>query len=197
VAAAWSGSATAAPPPSGAELVLAHSPGELPAGCTTLDDALALVLPAGSGVQVDLKTPGAESAVAEALRRNDAIERVLVSSFHPGSLRALRALVPELALGLTDPGDRHGLSARRPFSALVGPGLRAALATRIARMLRRAQANVAVLHYQVVSAAVIARCRDLDVPVLAWTALSAEELRRLDELGVDGVIVDDPRILQG
>jgi glycerophosphoryl diester phosphodiesterase len=184
----------------GGELVLAHSLGELPAARATLDDALALVVRTGGGVQVDLKTPGAEAAVADALRRHDAVERALVSSFHPGSLRALRALAPELALGLTYPADRHGLSTRRPFSALVGPALaalRTALALRIARLLRRARANVAVLHYQVASPAVIARCHALDVPALAWTVLSAEELRRLDELGVDGVIVDDPGIFQG
>lgn len=138
--------------------------------------------------------------MAAALRRHDAVERTLVSSFHAGSLRALRALEAELALGLTYPADSHGLSTRRVVSALVGPGLaalRASLAARIGRMLRRAQANVAVLHWQVVSRAALARCHALDVPVLAWTVPSAEELRRLDELGVDGAIVDDPRISQG
>jgi glycerophosphoryl diester phosphodiesterase len=86
------------------------------------------------------------------------------------------------------------------LSALVGPGLaamRAVLAARIGRMLRQAHANVAVLHWQVVSGAVVTRCHALDVPVLAWTVLSADGARRLDELGVDGVIVDDPRIFEG
>jgi glycerophosphoryl diester phosphodiesterase len=184
----------------GGELLLAHSLEELPAERATLDDAMALVAPTGRGVQVDLKTPGSEAPVAAALRRHDAVGRTLVSSFHPGSLRALRMLAPGLSLGLTYPADRHGLSTRRVVSALVRPGLaalRAALAARIGRMLRRAHANVAVLHRQVVSQAVITRCHALDVPVLAWTVLSAEEARRLGELGLDGVIVDDPHILQG
>ena len=64
-------------------------------------------------------------------------------------------------------------------------------------MLARAQASAAVLHLQVVSRAVVRRCHALGVPVLAWTALSVQEVERLDELGVDGVVADDPGIFQG
>jgi glycerophosphoryl diester phosphodiesterase len=107
-------------------LVLAHSAAELPSERATLDEALAVLAPAGTGIQVDLKTPGVEAAVADALRRHGVLDRALVSSFHPGSLRALK-----------------GLAGAR------------------------------------------------------WTVPSAEQVRRLDELGVDGVIVDDPRIRPG
>jgi glycerophosphoryl diester phosphodiesterase len=64
-------------------------------------------------------------------------------------------------------------------------------------MLAAARANAAVLHLQVVTESVVRSCHALDVPVLAWTALTAEQVRRLDRLGVDGVIADDPRILSG
>ena len=64
-------------------------------------------------------------------------------------------------------------------------------------MLGRAQATAAVLHWQVISRAVVERCHALGMPVLAWTVATPEQVRRLDELGVDGVIADDPRIFQG
>ena len=73
-------------------LVLAHSAAELPSERATLDEALAVLAPAGTGIQVDLKTPGVEAAVADALRRHGVLDRALVSSFHPGSLRALKGL---------------------------------------------------------------------------------------------------------
>jgi glycerophosphoryl diester phosphodiesterase len=85
------------------------------------------------------------------------------------------------------------------LARLVGPGLalmRSVLAGRIERMLSAADANVAVLHLQVVDAAVVRRCHALGVPVLGWTALTVEQVRELDRLGVDGVIADDPRILE-
>jgi glycerophosphoryl diester phosphodiesterase len=181
-------------------LVLAHSPEELPREPATLDEALAFLAPTGRGIHVDLKAAGTEAAIVEALRRHHVLERSLVSTFWPRSLRVLRELEPELARGLTYPEDRHGLSARRILGGLVGPGLvalRSVLALRIPRMLAAASANVAVLHVQVVSEAVVRRCHALDVPVLAWTALTAEQVRRLDQLDVDGVIADDPRILAG
>jgi glycerophosphoryl diester phosphodiesterase len=181
-------------------LLLAHSPEELPREPATLDEALAFLAPTGRGIQVDLKAAGTEAALVDALRRHDVVERSLVSTFWPRSLRVLLELEPELARGLTYPEDRHGLSARRILAGLVGPGLaalRSVLALRIPRMLAAASANVAVLHVQVVSEAVVRRCHALDVPVLAWTALAAEQVGRLDRLGVDGVIADDPRIFAG
>jgi glycerophosphoryl diester phosphodiesterase len=63
-------------------------------------------------------------------------------------------------------------------------------------MLAAAEANIAVLHVQVVNPAVVRRCHALGVPVLAWTAQTAEEVRRLDGFGVDGVIADDPRLFE-
>jgi glycerophosphoryl diester phosphodiesterase len=178
-------------------LVLAHSPDELPRDPATLDEALAFLAPTGRGIHVDLKAAGTEAAIVDALRRHDVVERSLVSTFWPQSLRVLRELEPELARGLTYPEDRHGLSTRRVLSGLVGPGLvamRSVLALRIGRMLAAASANVAVLHLQVVSAAVVRRCQALDVPVVAWTALTSDQVRELDRLGVDGVVADDPRI---
>jgi glycerophosphoryl diester phosphodiesterase len=61
-------------------------------------------------------------------------------------------------------------------------------------LLAGARAGVAVLHWQVVSEAVVTRCRALGAPVLAWTVDDPGVLRRLDELGVDGVITNDPGI---
>jgi len=181
-------------------LVLAHSPDELPGEPATLDEALAFLAPTGRGIQVDLKAAGIEAAIVDALRRHDVVERSVVSTFWPQSLRALRGLEPEVARGLTYPEDRHGLSTRGILAGLVRPGLaamRSVLALRLPRMLAAASANVAVLHLQVVTDSVVDRCHALDVPVLAWTALTSEQVRRLDRLGVDGVIADDPRILAG
>jgi len=75
--------------------------------------------------------------------------------------------------------------------------MRALLAARIERMLSAALATAAVLHLDVVTPKVVQRCHELDAPVLAWTALTAEEVTRLDGLGVDGVVADDPGIFAG
>jgi glycerophosphoryl diester phosphodiesterase len=181
-------------------LVLAHSQAEVPSELATLDEALAFLAPSGCGIQLDLKARDAEPRIAEALRRHDLVGRSVVSSFRPASLRALHGLEPGLRLGLTYPEDRHGLSRRRLLAPVIGSALaamRAALALRIGGMLSAAQATAAMLHWQVVSRGVVERCHALGAPVLAWTVDSPEQVRRLDDLGVDGVIADDPRIFDG
>jgi glycerophosphoryl diester phosphodiesterase len=178
-------------------LVLAHSPDEVPSEPATLDEALAFLAGTPAGGQLDLKTAGAEARLVEAVRRHGLLERAVVSTFRPASLRALQALEPDLCRGLTYPEDRFGLSRIKP---LVGPGLtamRSVLPRRIGRMLAAAGANAAMLLWQVVTRAVVERCHAVDTAVFAWTVLDPGQVLRLDELGVDGVIVDDPRIFQG
>jgi glycerophosphoryl diester phosphodiesterase len=183
----------------GGTLVLVH---DLPAGpapgLPTLDQALAFLAATKAGVHLDLKAAGAEEAVAEALRRHGLVERTVVSSFRPETLRALAAVEPGVRLGLTYPEDRRGLGQRRAVAPLVGPALaamRAALPFRLPRLLVRAGASAAMLHFAVVGRAVIERCHSLGVPVLVWTVDERAWVARLQALGVDGVITNNPRIL--
>ncbi len=181
-------------------LVLAHSEAEVPAELATLDEALAFLAPGRVGIQLDLKARGAEQAVVDALRTRGLVERTVVSSFRPASLRTLHALEPGLRLGLTYPEDRYGVSGRRALAPFVSTALRAMRGTlprRIGWMLGAAEATAAMLHLEVVSKSAVDRCHAVEAPVLAWTVASRDEVRRLDELGVDGVIADDPTIFQG
>jgi glycerophosphoryl diester phosphodiesterase len=181
-------------------LVLAHSPAEVPAEPTTLDEALDFLAPGTCGIQLDLKAPGAEASLLEAVRAHGMVDRTVVSSFRSSSLRTLHALEPALRLGLTYPEDRLRLAGRRPVQPFVGAALRAmraVLAARVGWMLAAAEATTAMLHWQVVSKPVVDRCHAVGAAVLAWTVPSRTEVRLLDELGVDGVIADDPRILAG
>jgi glycerophosphoryl diester phosphodiesterase len=181
-------------------LVLAHSREEVAEGATPLDEALeffAARSPAGTGLDLDLKWHGFEAAVADALRHHGLVERTLATSFFAQSLRTLRAIEPSLRTGISYPWDRHGISTKRAMWPLVVAGaaaLRTALPHRIARMVERADAQAATLHFSVLSKAVVDRCHRLGLPVFAWTVDDAELLRRVLETGVDGVISNDPRI---
>lgn len=172
---------------------LRHVAPELP----TLDEALAYLSEEGVGLHLDLKHPGPEAAVAWALRRHGVLERTVVSSFSPRSLRRFAALEPSLARGLSYPEDRLGISARRRLAPVVrwgGTGLRRALPLRIGRWLARARAGAAMLHYDLVSAAAVSRCHALGAAVFAWTVDDSALAERLVSLGVDGIITNDPRI---
>lgn len=165
----------------------------------TLDEALAFLSGRApqAGLHVDLKRRGYEEALVEALRRHGVLERTVVSSFYTDSLRAVGALEPGLPLGLSYPEDRHGVSRRRPLAPVVWSALlamRRVLPRRIGAWLERAGASAAMLHYLVVSRAVVERCHARGAAVFAWTVDEPRLLERLAEAGVDGVISNDPRI---
>lgn len=164
----------------------------------TLDEALALVAARGAAAQLDVKHPGYERALVEAVRRHGLVERTLVSSCYPGTLRLVGQLEPGLRRGLTYPFDRLGVSSRRllgPAVWLALAGLRATLPRRIGRLLARADASVAALNHSVITAAVVRSCHARGAQVLAWTVDDPELAVRLADLGVDGIISNDPRIV--
>jgi glycerophosphoryl diester phosphodiesterase len=180
-------------------LVLAHDRPRSADGLPSLDEALAFLGSTGAGVHLDLKSSGAEHAVAGALRRHGIVDRTLVSSFRRGTLRALHAVEPAVRLGRTYPQDRTGLTRREVFhppARAIVHGLRRTLPRWIGALLAASRASAAVLYWEVVSEEAVARCRALGVPVLAWTVDDPAVLPRLDAFGVDGVITNDPRIFE-
>lgn len=164
----------------------------------TLEEALAFFAARPEvGLHLDLKTYAHSAEIAAALRHHGVEERTFVSSHRPGSLRDLAAHAPGLTLGLTYPEDRRGFAKRRgsaPVIAAAAVAMRAALPLRIGRWLEQAGASVAVLHQALVTRGVVQRCHALGAPVIAWTVDDAARLRHLRDLGVDGVVSNDPRI---
>lgn len=180
-------------------LLVAHSFAELGAWSPSLDEALGLFAErAGETalLDVDLKTPGSEAGLIEALRRHGLVERAIVSSFHAPALHACRALEPALRLGLSYPEDRLGAATRFPDPAIRAglAGFRRALPLRIGRMLAASGADAAMLHHLVLSRATVARCRRRGAPVFAWTVNDPAATARCAALGVDAVITDDPAV---
>jgi glycerophosphoryl diester phosphodiesterase len=180
-------------------LRLAHSPAEVRDGSPTLDEALALVASADAGVIVDLKSRGIERSAVETLRKRNLLERAVVASSHPASLRAVKEVEPALTTGFSYPFDRAGISERAAFQPLIRvglSGLRRALPARIAGMLTRARADALLVHHALVSRTLVERCHGRDAAVLAWTIEDDVALRRVLTAGVDGAIANDPGLLE-
>jgi glycerophosphoryl diester phosphodiesterase len=183
-------------------LVLGHSHAEIADDAPTLDEALAYLAsegPAELQLDLDLKSSGFEPRVVSALERHGLVERSIACSFFPASLRELRRCEPALRTGISYPWDRRGLATRRAFAPFVQVGaatLRTALPHRIGRLIRAAEAGSAMLHFAVLSAAVVERCHALGISVYAWTVDDEALLARVVATGVDGVITNDPRIFR-
>ena len=164
----------------------------------TLDEGLALLAAHAARPMLDVKLPGYERPLVEAVRRHGLVEHTLVSTCHAAALRRIAALEPGLRRGLTLPYDRLGLGNRpllRPAVAAALRGMRLSLPLRIGGLLARADASVATLHHSLVSPAVVRACHARGAHVLAWTVLDRALAERLAGLGVDGIVADDPSVV--
>jgi glycerophosphoryl diester phosphodiesterase len=178
-------------------LVIAHDRTAAEADVPSLDDAIDWLAAHDVGLHVDLKTHAHGREVAEVLARHGVVDRSFVSSHDWRALREIGRHAPAIVRGYSYPEDRLGIGKMKPLLPVMGAAvlaMRAALPSRVARWLRRAGASVAVLHYYFVSRAAIERCHALGAPVIAWTVDDPARLQRLAELGVDGVVSNDPRI---
>jgi glycerophosphoryl diester phosphodiesterase len=185
--------------PGEGRLLLAHDY-EHAAGALELDAGLAhLASPPFAGVRfdVDLKLPGYEDRVVEALRAHGLIERTLVSTMFMRSLVRLRELEPALRLGWSVPRikSRH---AESPYLALpayaVVLRLRRKLIPAARAHLRAGRCDAIMANHRLVTRALVRAVREEGGELYVWTVDDAAHIRRLEALGVTGVITNDPRL---
>ena len=173
----------------GRGLVLSHSSRDVAPDPLSLDDALEFLAEhAALGLLADVKNGGYERELVEAIRRHGLVDRALVSTMDLSILREVKRLEPGVKRSVTYPRNRARAAALRRVPSL--------LPWRIAALVLRAEASAATLNYRVVTRSVVERCHDLGAAVFAWTVNEPALVARLDGLGVDGVITDDPSVFQ-
>jgi glycerophosphoryl diester phosphodiesterase len=148
-------------------------------------------------LDVDLKLPGYEDRVVEALRSFGLLERSLVSSQYVESLDQLRALEPGLRLGWSVPRLRRDYT-RNPFTRLPALAVmlvyRALLPRRAARAIRSGRCDALMAHWRLVTPRLVRAVHGAGGDLFVWTVDDLPSIRRLAALGVTGVITNDPRL---
>jgi glycerophosphoryl diester phosphodiesterase len=152
---------------------------------------------AGVELDVDLKLPGYEAAVADALRDAGLIDRALISTQYRESITRLRSLEPRLRLGWTVP-KLH----RDPFGSwyMVPPALlalayaRAVLPSRAAAAIRSGFCDALMAHWRLVNPRLVRAVSRAGGELYVWTVDELPRLQALERLGVTGVITNDPRL---
>jgi len=166
----------------------------------TLEEALdyfASASFAGIDLDVDLKLPGYESRVLEALRERGLVDRALISSQYEESLALLRAAEPNVRLGWSVPKLK-----RDPFRswatrvpALIGlQAFRALLPARAAKAIRAGRCDALMVHWRLVTPRLVRAVLGAGGEIYVWTVDDLAQLRALEALGVTGVITNDPRL---
>ena len=147
---------------------------------------------------IDAKSDDAVVALAATLRRHGAVPRVCAAAFSDERLRRLRALLgPELCTAAS-PGEVTRLiaaarlpSARRRAASDDGPrpGV-------VPTPYQCVQVPVRHGRVTVVTPALLAVAHDRGCRVHVWTIDEPDEMRRLLDLGVDGIMTDRPSVLR-
>ena len=122
-------------------------------------------------LDIELKVPGHEEAVVEALRTSPPMRGYVVSSFLADVLLRLHELDASVPLGyLYEHAEDMARWTTLPLAALIP-------------------------RYSLVSQQLIDEVHAREMKLLTWTVNEAQDLLRLASWGVDGIISDDPRLL--
>ncbi len=182
-------------------LILAHDYGAAAAGTApTLDEGLAHFAQdafAEVELDVDLKLPGYEDRVVAALREHGLVGRALVSTQYVESLRRVRALEPKLRVGWSVPKASKDYLAspltRVPAAAIL-LGYRATLPFRAHRAIAGGRIDAVMSHFLLVTPRLVSAIGRAGGELYVWTVDDAATIRRLEAMGVTGVISNDPRL---
>jgi glycerophosphoryl diester phosphodiesterase len=152
---------------------------------------------AGIELDVDLKLPGYELAVVAALRDRELVQRTLISGMFPTGLAKIRAEEPALRLGWSVPRVRRDYTADLltaiPALAIL-PGYRATLPRRARGALRAGRFDAIMAHWRVVTPALVRAVAQGGGELYVWTVDDERLITRLTDMGVDGIISNDPRL---
>jgi glycerophosphoryl diester phosphodiesterase len=119
-------------------------------------------------LDIEFKVPGFEAEAVELIKKYTNPEKTMVSGFDTKSLETVHDLLPELQLGFIfnrtqDEESRHNCPV-----------------------------DVVIPQFRLASRELIEEIHDEGLKVWAWTVNEDVEIRRLLNLGVDGLITDHP-----
>jgi glycerophosphoryl diester phosphodiesterase len=154
---------------------------------------------AGLELDVDVKLPGYELRVLDALREFELIPRTLISGMFTDSLTQIRAAEPALRLGWSVPRVRRDYTTDMltaiPALAML-TGYRAALPRRARTALREGRFDAIMAHWRVVTRALVKAVGEGGGELYVWTVDDRRMIERLTAMGVDGIITNDPRLFE-
>jgi glycerophosphoryl diester phosphodiesterase len=147
-------------------------------------------------LDIDMKLPGYEREVVDAVRSRDLAARTLVSSHYLHSLDEVARLAPELRRGLSVPRVRRDYM-KSPLALPaygVARWMRARLPARVARLMREGRIHAVMSHWLLVSRRLVELAHAAGGEVYVWTVDDPRRIARQHAIGVHAVITNDPRL---
>jgi glycerophosphoryl diester phosphodiesterase len=148
----------------------------------------------------DLKLAGREAELAGALAGHDVLDRAMVSTMEIESLVKLRKLEPDMHLGWTVPKTRRDWTRYRWAGPAVVTGLmamRRRLPRTIAARAPELRVNAVWAYHRLVTPRLVEVAHEAGIELVAWTVDESERITQLAEMGVHGIVSNDPRLFKG
>lgn len=148
-------------------------------------------------IDLDIKLPGREEELVEALRERGMVERSMISTLELYSLHRVRELEPNLRRGWSYP------KASRDWTAVPGARVPLAVAVRVmrhrlpglaAQQLPRLGVEAMWVYHGLVSPRLSRICRLADVELIAWKVDREDRMHQLLDAGVTGICSNEPRL---
>ena len=181
-------------------LLLAHDYEHDLRDAVTLEEGVAHLASEAFGdveLDVDLKLPGYEQRVVKVLQDQGLVDRTIVSTQYMRSLVTVRALEPGLRLGWSVPRAKRDLTTSRlwlPLALTVLAVWRRRLPGVATGHLRERRIDAVMAHWRLVTPRLVKAIHDAGGELFVWTVDDAEKIRKLEAMGVDAVITNDPRL---
>lgn len=148
-------------------------------------------------IDLDLKLPGREEEVVDALRERGLTERAMVSTMELYTLGKILELAPELRRGWTYPKVTKDWNSKRwakgPMAAAL-VAMRYRLPGLAAQKLPQLAVEAMWVYHPLVSARLARICKLAGVELIAWTVDDLARMRALLDAGATGLCSNDPRL---
>jgi glycerophosphoryl diester phosphodiesterase len=182
-------------------LLVAHDWGAAakgrPPALTEVLDAFTRAPLDGVEIDLDLKVAGREDEIVAALRERGLLGRAMVSGMEVPGLRWLAEHAPEVRLGWTVPRLTRDWRKKRGVVIAV-PAWRAYMRRRLPRVAEHEAPKLGAwavwVYHPLVTHRLVAAAARAGIAVIAWTVDTADRMRELRDLGVAGIVSNDPRL---
>ncbi|HXR61379.1 MAG TPA: glycerophosphodiester phosphodiesterase [Solirubrobacterales bacterium] len=150
-------------------------------------------------IDLDVKLPGREEELVEALRERDLVGRSMISTMEMHTLRRILELEPQLRRGWTYPKVTKDWTSRRwaklPMRAAL-VGMRTRLPGLAAQKLPQFGVAAMWVYHPLITARLARICKLAGVELIAWTVDDLPRMEALAAAGVDGICSNDPRLFE-
>jgi glycerophosphoryl diester phosphodiesterase len=149
-------------------------------------------------IDLDIKLPGREEEIVDALRERGLIDRAMVSTMQLYSLGRILDLEPKLRRGWTYPDVTDKAWVAKTWAKPLLPFLLQILRFRLPGLAaeKLPKFNVAAMwvYHPLVSPRLARICKLAEVELIAWTVDDLGRMRKLLDAGVSGLCSNDPRL---